>query len=325
MKKLLVIILCLLIITGCSEVEDKQQDTTNSNNNEVVEETSKYITIKLNVEGKCQNNDHYTVKVSRYCSNSKVVSFTVENDKDNIFKDLDLNGLEYYDLYGTDCYGSNKEAKMKASALSQIYEIASQHNLNYIPDYRYVTATDDTYDNIREIVLKPIEEFNDNEDVINLNENILVSISTLDYVKYDKSLFSYNKLYKQPQIAATDFNPNLVIKNIDEDTINKIKNLKYYKLESQGASKGVQYLSISKITLFGSPRLYKSSDINIMNTETGYRELYKEDLAYPTAPEHYYLDSEYVGNNIDKHDSITDRKILDEQLCEDYKLTCDRW
>lgn len=184
MKNLLFIVLCLLCITGCND-EVPKQEQPNIKQEEKVEE-NKYITIKLDINKDCNT------EVKDSC---KVTNFTIENDKDNIFRDLDLDDSYYCDLYGNDC----KEDIRNTSTLNKIYEIAVQHNMNLIPDFRYLV--NDDYKKTREIIIKPLEDLKW-EGKINLNENVLVKLSTTNYNEFESYCMIDDKDYGKQYVMS---------------------------------------------------------------------------------------------------------------------------
>lgn len=308
MKKLLLILLCLIVVTGCGNEVEQQPNKPNIKQEEV--ETNKYITIKIKVNEDCSTKKDNSCKVEK---------FTVENDKDNIFKDLDLNGLSYCDMYGNYCYSDIKDV----SALNKIYDIAIKNNLNYIPDYRYLV--DGTNDVNREIVLKPLEEFKW-KDKINLNENVLVKITTGNYLEYEARCMYEDKEYGGKSKVGTwcDREQGGLKRKISSDLPDQINKTPGRTYKSTFVDDlGYEEIMMSDIKLFGNPMLYKESSYNLLdNQRISYKKLYNDylvDLGYNT----FNID---VGMDKDTAQRTTyEYKMLDEKLCEEYKLACDRW
>lgn len=312
MKKLLLILLCLIVVTGCGNEVEQQPNKPNIKQEEV--ETNKYITIKIKLNEDCSTKKDNSCKVEK---------FIVENDKDNIFKDLDLNGLNYCDIYGNYC----KREINEISALTKIYDIAIKNNLNYVPDYRYLIEDNNGLD--REIILKPLEEFKW-KDKINLNENIVAKIRTSNYLEYEARCMYEDKEFGGKSKVETWCGPvenghsGGLKKKISSDLIQQINKTPGRVYRSTFVDDlGYEEIMMSDIGLFGNPMLYKENSYNLIeNRKWGYWDLYND----------YIINLNYNTFNIDQGmglegvDHTTfEYKMLDEKLCEEYKLTCDRW
>lgn len=322
MKKLLLIMLCLITLTGCGN-EIEQKPTEPPTKQEEVE-VNKYITIKLTLNEDCNTEKNDSCKVEK---------FTIENDKDNIFKDLDLNNTTYCI---TDKKGCSQEA-FKTSTLKQIYDTGIQHNLNVIQDYRYLV--NDKYKTTREIVLKPLDELKWNGK-INLNENVVVTLNTNVYNEYENHCMAISKdisvegKVRDPQTCGPTENgyPGGIKRKISNELINQVNSTPGRKYEGKGKDSLLDYetITISSISIPGNPRFYRNpnyttwvneSDKGVKNGNIDqiYKGLYSDEA----------LKLIYNPFNIDGDmDSTPEKieyKILDEKICEEYSLTCDRW
>lgn len=308
MKKLLLIMLCLITLTGCGN-EVEQRPTESPTKQEEVE-VDKYITIKLTLNEDCNIEKNDSCKVEK---------FTIENDKDNIFKDLDLSNTTYCDLYGNKC----KDKTDKTNTLNKIYDIAIQNNMNLIPDYKYLV--NEEFKTSREIILKPLDELKWGNK-INLNENVLVKIETANYNEYEDYCMTTNKIFGKSNILTKcDREQGGIKKNISNSLINQINNTtgRVYKGKFVD-DLGYEEIMISQIYLFGNPRLYNENNYNLMgdHIKDGYNKLYNNYINNIN----YNPFNIGTGIDIDTNNRITkEYKILDEQLCEEYNLVCDRW
>lgn len=315
MKKLLLIMLCLITLTGCGN-EVEQQPTESPTKQEEVE-VNKYITIKLTLNEDCNTEKNDSCKVE---------NFTIENDKDNIFKALDLNSTTYCDLYGNKC----KDKTDKTNTLNKIYDIAIQNNMNLIPDYRYLT--NEEFKTSREIILKPLDELKwDNK--INLNENVLIQIKTSNYNEYEESCVINDKEFGKeidPQRCGPVENgySGGIKKKISDNLIEQIKSTpgRLYK-EKFTDDLGYEEVIISDSLLLGNPRFYKESKYNLLGEypneygwDGGYKTLYNEDIKSISR------NTLNISRGMDINYRVSyEYKILDEKICEEYNLVCDRW
>ena len=311
MKKLLLIVLCLITLTGCGN-EVEQKPTESPIKQEEVE-VNKYITIKLTLNEDCNTEKNDSCKVE---------NFTIENDKDNIFKDLDLNNTTYCDLYGNKC----KDKTDKTNTLNKIYDIAIQNNMNLISDYRYLV--NEELKTSREIILKPLDELKwDNK--INLNENVLVQISTINYNEFESyCMIDDNDYGKQYVMTRCGIDQGGIKKKISDNLIEQIKSTpgRVYK-EKFTDDLGYEEVIISNILFYGNPRFYKENNYNLLGK---YLNEYGYDGGYKTLYNDYANNINRNTLNISRGMDINykvsnEYRILDEQLCEEYNLVCDRW
>lgn len=299
MKKLLLILLCLIVVTGCGNEVEQQPNKPNIKQEEV--ETNKYITIKIEVDGKCARQGKNDCNIKDY---------KIENDKNNIFKDLDLNNMYYCDSYGDYC---NKYTNDKV-ALKEIYNIAIKNNLNLIPDYRYLV--NDKYKTTREIILKPLDEFKW-ESKINLNENVLVTIYTETYNEFeDRCMYTDEENGKQTVATWCDREQGGIKKKISDDLIEQINSTPGRVYKSTFIDElGYEEIVINELYLGFNPRFATDNTTNIFNKKDYIKDIQKINNYNPFN----------IGPGISSNPTKTESKMLDEKLCKEYKLTCDRW
>lgn len=315
MKKLLLILLCLIVVTGCGNEVEQQPNKPNIKQEEV--EIKKYITIKIKLNEDCDP----TIKES-----CKVKDYKVENDIKNIFKDLDLNGSTYCLMNKQFC----SEDIFNTSTLKQIYDIAIKNNLNFIPDYRYLV--DDKYKTIREIIIKPLDELKF-DGRINLNENVVATFNIEYYNELEeRCMYTDKDLGKEQVMSWCDREQGGIKKRISDELINQVNSTPGRKYLGKGGINEIGYESIiiSSMQIPNSPRFYREPsfttwindrDKGIASGDIGqiYKGMYNDEAMK------FMYNPFNINNDMDSTPGRTETKILDEKLCEEYKLTCDRW
>ncbi len=310
-----------------SKYNNEDFNNKNESTSPIKEEDSKDIVIKLNVSGECP-----TTKKNSFSSGScKVDSYEIKNDENGIFKEIDFNGLEYCDVYGSMCV-RNEENIAEKSVLNKIYEISIQYNLNLIPDYRYMKYEE--YNNVREIILKPLEDLKW-EGIFNLNDNIAVSISTRYYGEWSNQCmgdaYDGTRVY---DLQKCQMDYSFANKTLSSGIDVKLKNQPYYKIGDiinykQVDGTDVQEILVQQLSVYGNPKFYKESSYNLLGTyKNGYRDLYSNKFYHDKENNVLNLGDLNLSSFEFNQPTIENSyiyTILDESLCEEYHLKCDRW
>lgn len=298
MKKLLLIMLCLITLTGCGN-EVEQQPTESPTKQEEVE-VNKYITIKLTLNEDCNTEKNDSCKVEK---------FTIENDKDNIFKDLDLSNTTYCG----DVVKCNTNTR-DTSVLSKIYDIAKVNNMNLIMDFKNTGKE-------RNIVIKPLEDLKW-DGKINLNENVQVLIETEVYNEYEEHCMQTSKEFGKsmtPTKCGPTENgyPGGIKRKISNELINQVNSTPGRKYEGKGKDSLLNYetIIISKIFFGYNPRFLKEMPTKFFDNKEVIDDIQKIN----------YINTFNISTDMDSTPTKSEVKILDEKICEEYNLVCDRW
>lgn len=314
MKKLLLIMLCLITLTGCgNEVEQKTTEPTTKQEEKVEE---KYLTVELKIEKDGIRN--------------MVKSFKVENDKQGIFTNITLEDIIKMEFEVTNAeYGLNQTTiresdYMYTTILRGLNKLALDNNLVMLPDYSiYLDETKTT----TSIIFKSKDEVKPYEDKINLNDNIVVYNQIENTAQFkDKCVEVYLNYYGENAFisggaggdATTDRQlgmntENTCVINPTQDRLDKLSNIQWVKYLDKVSNGKHEQIIVSRLEPLDS----------VMHVNTFFKERVVDEI-YTNLVKEAHLFADGNSPKLSKYNQ-KEYFILDEQLCEEYNLVCDRW
>jgi len=329
MKKVLIVICILLFfgVIGCdNEIKNNIENKDEINNNEIIEE-KKYLTIELKIETVSKKTVTGNEEFISY--NTNVLESNIKNDENNIFKDLMVVDKTYDEAY------------------KEIQKIAEINSLTPISNYNHLISTTDI--NTTTIIFKPTEQIEKYNGKINLNDNIVVVDTLTSYSKMTKScadaLLSYDYGINHYNLSNDDIyrvangdGINCYFRTIDESLIKEFEKLSWHKVLGKGEeliTRGeagdviLENVFVSRIVPLG----VWFEDIDEFNLNSYQRTMLEKYNVQTTINWYRDFRDGYIRFNYqDKYNrnfstlgEIKDYYILDEQICKEYNLICDRW